>query len=152
MRVLLAGAASGALALAAPAAAQDPLPPEERAAPMGEERLDALAERLADPDTQEQLSATLATLSDVLLDLPLAPMAEAVAEAAGEDPEAVDPDVTLRSMAPGAGEVPRVIEDRLPEAMDRMAGMSGALAKMLPALRDLADRFEAAGRELNARR
>ena len=53
-----------------------------------------------------------------------------------------DPDATLRKMSPGAGEVSRQIERQLPRAMGAMAGMSGALAGMIPQLREAADAQE----------
>jgi hypothetical protein len=44
-------------------------------------------------------------------------------------------------MSPGAGDVSRQIERQLPRAMGAMAGMSGALAGMLPQLREAAERM-----------
>lgn len=135
MRALTLGAALCALAMPLPAAAQ-------------ESQLGELSDKLSDPATQEQLAETVATLSEVLLDLPLAPMMEAVAEATGEDPERVDPDATLRSMAPEAERVPDEIADRLPQMMGMMAGMAKGMEAMLPALRQMAERMEVATRDV----
>ena len=53
-------------------------------------------------------------------------------------------DATLRKMAPGAGDVSRQVERQLPRAMGAMAGMSTAIAGMLPQLRDIAERMREA--------
>ena len=118
------------LALAAPAAAQDT-----------EADLDHMARTMGDPARQEALARAIGAMAEVLLDMPLAPIIAPIAEAAGEDPRAVDPDATLRKMSPAAGEVPRQIERQLPRAMGAMAGMSGALAGMLPQIREAAERM-----------
>lgn len=148
MRPLILTAATLSLAaLSAPVAAQDALPDAEPPLDEGLENsapLDRMAERLSDPQRQAELAMTLSTLGEVLLDLPLAPLVEPLAEAMGEPAETVDPDMTLRRMAPGASEVPRQIERRLPQAMDSMARMSSGMAAMLPALREMAERLEQA--------
>lgn len=131
MRRLILAAAL--LPLAAPAVAQDT---------QGD--LDAMARTMGDPVRQEAMARALGTMAEVLLDLPLAPILGPLAEAAGEDPRSVDPDATLRKVSPGAGEVPRQIERQLPRAMGAVAGMSGALASTLPALRDAAERMREA--------
>ena len=115
------------LAIAAPAAAQDT-----------QADLAHMAQTLGDPARQEALARAMA---DVLLDLPLAPIMGPLAEAAGEDPRTIDRDATLRKMSPAAGAVPRQIERQLPRAMGAMAGMSGAVAVMLPQLRETAQRM-----------
>jgi hypothetical protein len=101
-----------------------------------------MAERLSDPDYQQQLAETVAVMGEILLDMPLAPMAEALAEMAGDDPASVDPDLTLRKAAPGAGRVPEEMADRLPRMMDGLAGMASGIDAMLPALRTMAVRME----------
>jgi hypothetical protein len=121
------------LAIAAPAAAQDT-----------EANLDRMARTMGDPVRQEAMARALGTMAEVLLDLPLAPILGPLAEAAGEDPRSVDPDATLRKVSPGASDVPRQIERQLPRAMGAMAGMSGAIASTLPALREAAERMREA--------
>ena len=121
------------LAIAVPATAQD----------TGAD-LDTMARTMGDPVRQEALARALGTMAEVLLDLPLAPILGPLAEAAGEDPRSVDPDATLRKVSPGASDVPRQIERQLPRAMGAMAGMSGALASTLPALREAAERMREA--------
>jgi hypothetical protein len=127
MRRLILAAAL--LPLAAPAAAQDV-----------EGGLDEMARTMGDPARQEALARAMGAMTEVLLDLPLAPILGPLAEAAGEDPRSVDPDATLRKVSPGASEVPRQIERQLPAAMGALAGMSGAFAVMIPQLREMADR------------
>lgn len=122
--------AAALLPLAAPAVASDT-----------ERDLDHMARAMGDPARQQAMARALGAMTEVLLDIPLAPIIGPLAEAAGEDPRRVDPDVTLRKMSPAAGEVPRQIERQLPRAMGAMAGMSGALAGMLPQLREAAERM-----------
>ncbi len=131
MRRLILSAAL--LPLAAPAAAQDVGP-----------ELDRMARTMGDPARQEAMARAIGTMTEVLLDIPLAPIIGPIAEAAGENPRNVDPDATLRKMSPGAGEVSRAIERELPRAMGAMAGMSGALASTIPALREAAERMREA--------
>lgn len=104
--------------------------------------LGPLIETLSDPARQQSLAQTLAVLSEAFLDLPLAPMARAAAQAAGEDPEAIDPDMTLRQIAPDAERVPEELSARVPEMMGAMAGMAQGMEAMLPALRQMAQRME----------
>lgn len=129
MRRLILAAAL--LPLAAPAAAQDST----------EEAADHIARTMGDPVRQEAMARAIGTMTEVLLDIPLAPILGPIAEVAGEDPRSVDPDTTLRSVSPGAGDISRQIERELPRAMGAMAGMSGALASTLPALREAAERM-----------
>lgn len=131
MRRLILAAAM--LPLAAPAVAQDVEP-----------ELDRMARTMGDPVRQEAMARAIGTMTEVLLDIPLAPIIGPIAEAAGEDPRDIDPDTTLRQMSPGAGEVSREIARELPRAMGAMAGMSGAIASTLPALREAAERMREA--------
>lgn len=130
-----AAAVAAPLALiAAPVQAQD--------SPFDETELAPLAEKLGDPALQESMAQTAAVLSEALLDLPLAPLARAAAQAAGEDPEAVDPQMTLRRVAPGAERVPEELSDRVPQMMGAMAGMAEGIQAMLPALRQMAEQMK----------
>lgn len=113
-----------------------------------EAALGGLADTMGDPAVQDRLARTLQTLGEVLLDMPLAPLAEAAAEIVGEDAKTVDPDMTLRKIAPDAGRLPDDIATNLPRMMNRMAGMAGGLEAMLPALRGMAARLEALSDEL----
>jgi hypothetical protein len=132
MRSLLISAAVAALAVSAPAFAQDDT--EAAAA--------RTAETLGDPVLQEQVAGAMVAASEALLDVPLAPLARAVAQASGEDPRDIDPDLTLRDVSPEAQEVPGEIHDKLPRVMGAMAGMAGGMSAMIPALREAVDRMK----------
>jgi hypothetical protein len=130
-----------ALAAPAPLLAQEAdVPPLE---PVEGPETD-LAEKFADPDYQRQTALMVRTMAEVLLDLPLAPVMEAAGDVAGEDAPDVDPDATLRSLAPGASRVPEEIERNLPRAMQAMGSMADAFEAMKPALRDMAERLKEA--------
>ncbi len=127
--------------VAAPAAAQDGGSDGVET----ERTLESLADTLSDPRTQGEIAATVAVLSEVLLDLPLAPLLEPLAEAGADIADVprkpVDPDLTLRRMSPGAGDIAARLPAELPRAMDRMAGMSEGFAAMIPALKDAVRRI-----------
>ena len=126
------------------------LPDFDAAAPDSETPLESLSQRLSDPRTQSEMAATVAVLSEILLDMPLAPLieplAKATADAADVPRRPVDPDLTLRRMSPRAGDVTARVARELPRAMDRMADASDGIAALLPVLRDavrtLEDRVE----------
>ena len=128
------------------------LPDFDEVAPDSETPLESLSQRLSDPRTQSEVAATVAVLSEILLDMPLAPLIEplarATADAADVPRRPVDPDLTLRRMSPRAGDVTARVARELPRAMDRMADASDGLAAFLPVLRDavrtLEDRVESA--------
>jgi len=128
------------------------LPDFDAAAPDSETPLESLSQRLSDPRTQSEMAATVAVLSEILLDMPLAPLieplAKATADAADVPRRPVDPDLTLRRMSPRAGDVTARVARELPRAMDRMADASDGIAALLPVLSDvvrtLEDRVESA--------
>ncbi|WP_198152643.1 hypothetical protein [Tsuneonella dongtanensis] len=106
---------------------------------------------LKNPAMQAAVAEGMAAASEALLDLPLAPLAKAVAEAAGEDPDDVDPDMTLRSVSPDAEDVPGKVRESLPRMMGAMGSMAGGMGAMIPALREMAERMRAAMDEASAR-
>jgi hypothetical protein len=99
---------------------------------------------LKDPVAQAAIAEGMAAASEALLDIPLAPLAKAVAEASGEDPDYVDPDMTLRSVSPEAQDAPDRVRESLPRVMGAMGSMAGGMGAMIPALREMADRMRAA--------
>lgn len=99
---------------------------------------------LKDPVAQAAIAEGMAAASEALLDIPLAPLAKAVAEASGEDPDYVDPDMTLRSVSPDAQDAPERVRESLPRVMGAMGSMAGGMGAMIPALREMADRMRAA--------
>ncbi|WP_162935678.1 hypothetical protein [Tsuneonella amylolytica] len=145
MRTLIATAAFFALAAPLPALAQAG-PVDETEATTAE-----IEATLGDPATQAAMAEGMAAASEAILDVPLAPLAKAVARAAGEDPEAVDPNMTLRSTNPGAEDVPNRVRERLPEVMGQMAGMAGGMGAMIPAMKEMAARMVEVMAEVGAR-
>ncbi len=124
------------------------MPAETAAAPLSADALQSVTRQLSDPARQEQLAMTLSTLSQVMLDLPLAPILEPLGDVAADMgaervPE-VERDATLRTLAPRASEIPEQIERQLPQAMDRLAGMSEGLAALLPALAAMGEQLREA--------
>ena len=134
MRSLLAPVALiAAAALPASAFAQDAADAEG---------LSHMAEQMGDPARQQEMAMMMEAMTEIMLDLPIAPMAEAMAQATGRDPGSVDPDMTLRKVAPDAGRLPRDIADNTPRAMQAMSGMARGFERMLPALRQMAEQME----------
>lgn len=133
MRRLLTSAAVVALA-AVPVAAS--------AEDMEDSGLGHMAETMSDPANQQQMALMLQAMSEILLDMPLAPMMEAMAEATGEDPGKVDKDATLRSMAPGSSALPSQIAEQTPRMMRAMGGMAKGMEKMAPAMRAMAEKMK----------
>ena len=133
MRTLFAATAVAALAAAPlPALAQD------------SDTEIATAEiqaKLTDPAMQSALAEGMAAASEAMLDMPLAPLARAVAAAAGENPDMVDPGMTMRSVSPRAQDVPDQVRESLPGMMSAMGAMAGGFGAMMPALRQMADRM-----------
>lgn len=99
-----------------------------------------LAEELNDPATQAQITTMVETMTAVMLDMNVAPMLRAKAEIEGSDPEAVDPNLTVRDLAgPEAEVAPREIAVRLPQMMGALATLAVSLEQMLPQLRAMGD-------------
>ena len=134
MRKLTTAAALVALAAPLPAFAQSET----------EETTREIERTLGDPVAQEAMAEGMAAASEALLDVPLAPFARAVKQAAGEDPDEVDPDMTLRRVSPESEDVPNRVRESLPRMMGAMAGMAGGMGAMMPALREMADRMREA--------
>jgi len=145
---ILALCAAAVLAFPAAASASEPAPLpdfELYDAPLyapEAEYEEPLSQRLADPVVQNELASTVAVLGEILLDMPLAPIVEPMAEIAGRDPGSVDPDLTLRKMRPEASDVPARMAQDLPRAMGAMASMADSLEAMRPALREMVERLE----------
>ncbi|MFA9200780.1 MAG: hypothetical protein ACEQR8_06270 [Cypionkella sp.] len=135
MRLPIAAAALCALAAPLPAWAQET---------PGEQPTREIERTLGDPATQAAMAEGMAAAAEALLDVPLAPLARAVARAAGEDPATVDPDMTLRNVSPEAEDVPGKVRERLPQMMGAVAETAGGLGAMVPALREAAERMRAA--------
>lgn len=136
MRKLILPAAALA-AFASPVLAEDAPAPAPQAAPLAD-----MAEQMRDPERQREIAMMVQTMTEVLLDMPIAPLAQAAADMAGEKAEEIDPNLTLRKMAPEAGEVSKQVGRNLPHAMDAMSSMAEGLAAMAPTLREMAERMK----------
>ncbi len=101
-----------------------------------------VAEELSDPVRQAQIAGTAAAASEALLNVPVAPLARAIAQIEGYDPDYVDPDLRVGDLVdPETADAPREFAYRLPEMMGAMAGLAVAVEDMLPSLRALGDRI-----------
>lgn len=110
MRTFVFPVLLGALALPAPAFAQ----PDTDSAVAA---LADLGEQLRDPERQRELTLMMQAMSEVLLDMPIAPLAQAAADMAGEKAQHIDPDLTVRKMAPEAGRIGTALMRNMLRAM-----------------------------------
>lgn len=142
-KLLLPVAALAALAAPLPALAQPAGDAQdaERAESAESAPLAAFGERMKDPEQQRETALMLQAMAEVLLDLPIGPLAEAAAEMAGEEAAKIDPQMTLRQLAPDAGQVSDEVARNVPRAMRAAGAMAQGMAAMTPHLRALADRL-----------
>ena len=102
-----------------------------------------LAKDLADPDLQAEVAVMAQTMATAMLDMKVGPLARAAAEMEGKNPEAVDPDMTVRDVAgPDAADAPREIAVRVPQMMGAMATLAVAFEQILPQLRAIGEQAE----------
>ena len=149
MRFLIISLAALATAsLATPSLAQDAVGDTVQGYEDESTGLSGMVEAMDDPDRQREVGMMLQTVTEILFDIPLAPLAEATAEMAGEEPAKIDPNLTLRSIAPGSSAVPEQVGTQVPRAMGAIAGMAQALETMMPRLRELGAQIGQAGRNI----
>ncbi|WP_114520823.1 hypothetical protein [Altererythrobacter sp. ZODW24] len=130
MRILPIAAAALAVSAPLPALAQD-------------SELSDAAATLSDPATQQMAAVTLSALLEALLDMPTAPLVDAMANIDPDIADAVDDAETLGQLAgPDAADMPAMVREELPQAMTMMGGMATGLEAMLPALKEMAEQFE----------
>ena len=102
-----------------------------------------MAEELNDPIRQEQMAAAAEAMTGAMLEMPAAPLLRAAATMAGEDPEDIDPNLTVGDLVgPEAADAPRDFAERLPAMMGAMATLATAMEAMLPQLREAIERIE----------
>ena len=106
MRKFILPAALAACTLPVPALAQD-----APAAPLAD-----LGEQMRDPAYQRDMALMLQAMTEVLLDMPIAPLAQAAAEMAGEKTRDIDPDLTLRRVVPQTDRVGDEVARTVPRA------------------------------------
>ncbi len=107
------------------------------------EGLSDLGEQMRDPAYQRDMALMLQAMTEVLLDMPVAPLAQAAAEMVGEETRDIDPDLTLRRMVPQADRAGEEVARVVPRAMQAAGSMAEGLAAMTPLLRDMAARMRA---------
>ena len=107
------------------------------------EGLSDLGEQMRDPAYQRDMALMLQAMTEVLLDMPVAPLAQAAAEMVGEETRDIDPDLTLRRMVPQADRAGEEVARVVPRAMQAAGSMAEGLAAMTPLLRDMASRMRA---------
>ncbi|WP_341710807.1 hypothetical protein [Erythrobacter sp.] len=122
--------------IAIPVAAQEAPAPAPEAGALAD-----MAQQMQDPERQRDLALVAQTMAEVLLDLPIAPLAQAAAEMAGEEARQIAPDLTLRKLAPEAGELSGEIGRSAPRVMQAAGTLAGALAAMAPTLREMAEQM-----------
>ena len=95
-----------------------------------------MAEELRDPAQQAEIAATAEAVTEAMLSIPVGPLARAVAEVEGEDPDYVDPDLRAGDLVdPDTIDASYEFAHRLPQMMGALAGVAVALEEMLPELR-----------------
>ena len=119
------------------------LPAAVSAQATDKEGLNDLGEQMRDPAYQRDMALMLQAMTEVLLDMPVAPLAQAAAEMADKETRDIDPDLTLRRMVPQADRAGEEVARVVPRAMQAAGSMAEGLAAMTPLLRDMATRMRA---------
>ena len=101
-------------------------------------------EQMRDPAYQRDMALMLQAMTEVLLDMPIAPLAQAAAEMASEKTRDIDPDLTLRRVVPQTDRVGDEVARTVPRAMQAAGTMAEGLAAMAPLLRDMAGQLRGA--------
>lgn len=117
-----------------------PLPALAAEDPSEDSGLARAAEEMRDPVRQEQVAVMAEAVIASLLEMPIGKLLQSAATIAGEDPQAIDPNTTLREAAgPGADEAPRLAAKALPQVMSATGALAGALETMLPERRRIGE-------------
>ena len=96
MRLILSALAGACALLSTPALASQ------------ESEAGRVAEELSDPVRQAQIAGTAAVATETLLNVPVAPLARAIAQIEGYDPDYVDPDLRVGDLVdPETANAPR---------------------------------------------
>ena len=101
-----------------------------------------VAEELSDPIRQAQIAGAATVATETLLNVPVAPLARAIAQIEGDDPDYVDPDLRVGDLVdPETAGAPREFAYRLPQMMSAIAGIAVAMEDILPSVRALGDQI-----------
>ena len=131
MRRFVVALAAGTALMPLPALAQDAAE---------DSGLARAAEEMRDPVRQEQVAVMAEAVIASLLDMPIGKMLQSAATIAGEDPDEIDPNTTLREVAgPEADEAPRLAAKALPKMMSATGALAGAIETMLPEMRRIGE-------------
>lgn len=109
-----------------------------------------IATQMRDPQMQVAVASAVRAVSDAILDMRVAPLAEAIETARDplrqrSDYDRVDPDARLRDYAGrDAEDMPDRVSRRLPAMMGAMGGMAEAVEQMRPVLQDMSRQMGAA--------
>ena len=132
MRKIVVALAAGTALAPLPALAAEDLPEDSGLA--------RAAEEMRDPVRQEQVAVMAEAVIASLLEMPVGNLLRSAAEIAGEDPDDIDPNTTLREAAgPEADEAPRLAAKALPKMMSATGALAGAFETMLPELRRIGE-------------
>ena len=123
------------------AAALLPLPAFAQDEPAAEDTgLARAAKEMSDPDRQKQVALMAEVVMTALLEVPVGKLMQSAATIAGEDPDEIDPNTTLREVAgPEAEAAPRQFAAAMPRMMDAAGALAGALETALPELRRIGE-------------
>ncbi|WP_423140718.1 hypothetical protein ACOYW6_07550 [Parablastomonas sp. CN1-191] len=136
--------------IASAAALLAPLPSFAAEQPADRDAADMarVAETMRNPAAQAAMGDAMAAMMGALLDMPAAPFlkaAQAADTAAGKPRKPAPPvrdGARLRDLAgAGAADAPRQVGRAVPVMMGGMAGMTEAMGKMLPQLREMGARM-----------
>jgi len=132
VRKLVVSLAAGAALAPLPALAAEDAAEDIDLARAGEE--------MRDPVRQEQVAVMAEAVIASLLEMPVGNLLRSAAEIAGEDPDEIDPNTTLREAAgPEADEAPRLAAKALPKVMNATGALAGAIETMLPEIRRIGE-------------
>lgn len=108
----------------------------------------ALAETLSDPLEQQKMAAMVGAVGEVLMQVPVGPLIDAVSRAvpdqAAADMPAIAPDATLRDLAgrDKARLIQAEIADKVPDMMAMLGGLVKGMEAMRPALADMSRQLQ----------
>ena len=103
------------------------------------EKAGEIATRLNDPMTQYAIAGMLSALTKALLDMPVAPMVDAVEQASGKRLGDMPRDARVGDLAgTDQREVREKIVGTVPRAMSAMGALAGAFEAMAPRLEQMA--------------
>ena len=132
MRKLVVALVAGTALAPLPALAAEDLPQDSGLA--------RVADEMRDPVRQEQVAVMAEAVIASLLEMPVGNLLRSAAEIAGEDPDDIDPNTTLREAAgPEADEAPRLAAKALPKMMSATGALAGAIETMLPEMRRIGE-------------